>query len=241
MNNHQTVPLRPHRHVEETLVTGILNGTYPVGSALPNERTLAVRLGVTRPTLRETLQGLAKEGWLTIRHGKSTIVNEYWQKGGLSLLGTLTKHGSFLSNGFITHLLEIRMVLLPPAARLAATHNPQTILNYLGEIDSLSEEPQAYTEYDWNLQVLIARYSENPVYLLILNDFAPVFSRMAVRYFVFDKSRNASKAYYRELTNAINQGGGAVEKTVKNAIEKSIEIWQEIKGLTVDDESVNLH
>jgi GntR family negative regulator for fad regulon and positive regulator of fabA len=209
------------------LVTGILNGTYPVGSALPNERTLAARLGVTRPTLRETLQGLAKEGWLTIRHGKSTVVNEYWQKGGLSLLGTLAKHGSYWSNGFITHLLEIRMVLLPPAARLAATRHPQRILNYLGERDNLAEEPQAYSAYDWNLQVLMARYSENPVYLLILNDFAPVFSRMAVPYFAFDKSRNAAKEYYRNLTRAIHQGGAVVEQTVKNAIEKSIDIWQE--------------
>ena len=143
MNHHRTIPLRPQQHVEEVLVTGILNGTYPVGSTLPNERTLAAQLGVTRPTLRETLQGLAKEGWLTIRHGKSTIVNEYWQKGGLGLLGTLAKHDSYWSNGFIPHLLEIRMVLLPPAARLAATRYPQRILSYLGERDNLAEEPRA--------------------------------------------------------------------------------------------------
>ena len=240
MKNHLTVPLKPHRYVEEMLVTGILNGTYPVGSALPNERTLAARLGVTRPTLRETLQGLAREGWLTIRHGKSTIVNDYWQKGGLSLLGTLAKHGSYLSNGFITHLLEIRMVLLPPAARSAAARHPQVILNYLGNIDSLIEEPQAYAEYDWNLQLLIARYSENPVYLLILNDFASIFNMIAARYFVFEKSRSASRGYYRNLTYAINQGSDTVEKTVKNAIEKSLEIWKEVKGLTVHDESGGL-
>jgi len=215
------------------LVTGILNGTYPVGSALPNERVLAVRLGVTRPTLRETLQGLAKEGWLTIRHGKSTIVNDYWQKGGLSLLGTLAKYGSYLPNDFISHLLEIRLVLLPPAAVLAATRHPQIILNYLGQIDTVVEEPQAYTEYDWNLQMLIARYSENPVFLLILNDFASIFNMIAQRYFALEKARNASQSYYRELINAVNQGGDTVDKTVKHAIEKSVEIWEEVKGLTV--------
>jgi hypothetical protein len=63
---------------------------------------------------------------------------------------------------------------------------------------------------------------------------------IAVRYFVFEKSRNASKDYYRELTNAINQGSDTVEKTVKNAIEKSLEIWKEVKGLTVHDESGGL-
>ena len=231
MNNLPTVPLRPHQHVEELLVTGILNETYPVGSALPNERVLAVRLGVTRPTLRETLQGLAKEGWLTIRHGKSTIVNDYWQKGGLSLLGTLAKYGSYLSNDFIAHLLKIRLVLLPPAAVLAATRHPQIILNYLGQIDSLTEEPQAYTEYDWNLQILIARYSENPVFLLILNDFESIFNMIAVRYFVLEKARNASRNYYRELIHAINQGGDTVDITVRNALEKSIDIWAEVKGL----------
>ena len=103
MKNNRYIPLRPNKHVEDVLVTGILNGTFPIGSALPNERALSSQLGVTRPTLRETLQRLAREGWVTIQHGKSTIVNDYWQAGGLSLLSTLARYGKNLPDGFISH------------------------------------------------------------------------------------------------------------------------------------------
>ena len=37
---------------------------------LPSERDLADKIGVTRTTLREVLQRLARDGWLTIQHGK---------------------------------------------------------------------------------------------------------------------------------------------------------------------------
>jgi GntR family negative regulator for fad regulon and positive regulator of fabA len=115
--------LRPTQFVENCLVSAILDGTYSAGAALPNERTLAEELGVTRPTLRETLRRLAGEGWLTIHHGKPTLVNDYWKEGGLGLLGTLSKYADSLPNGFITHLLEVRLTMLPCVARSAARHH----------------------------------------------------------------------------------------------------------------------
>ena len=240
MNIRHIAPLRPHKHVEEILVTGILNGTYPIGSAFPNERSLSDQLGVTRPTLRENLQSLAKEGWVTIQHGKSTMVNDYWEKGGLSLLSTLAKYGHDLPDGFISNLLEIRLVLLPPAARLAAIRKPETLIEYLGKIDFLPEETHAYTEFDWSLQTLFARHSGNPVYLLMLNDFASVFNIIALHYFTFDKSRKGSLDYYRKLASAISSGGDDIEQIVKNAITESMKIWETIKRSNPQDESDSL-
>jgi len=112
--------LRPTQYVEKILVTAILDGTYSCVTALPNERSMEQQMGVTRPTLRETLQRLAGEGWITIHHGKPTVVNEYWQEGGLRLLGTLSKYSEYLPNGFITHLLEVRLTMLPSVAGRAA-------------------------------------------------------------------------------------------------------------------------
>ena len=59
-------PLRPTQYAEYILVTSILNGTYPAGTLLPGERALANEIGITRPTLRETLQRLANEGWVLV-------------------------------------------------------------------------------------------------------------------------------------------------------------------------------
>ena len=229
MKNNRYIPLKPNKHVEDVLVTGILDGTFPIGSALPNERVLSARLGVTRPTLRETLQRLAREGWVAIQHGKSTIVNDYWQTGGLSLLGTLARYGKNLPDGFIAHLLEIRLVLLPPAALSAAQKQPQAILKHLEQAGGLANDAETFTDYDWNLQTLFARNSGNPVYPLILNDFKSVFHMIAQYYFVHENARSASLHFYRALGNALSRQLNGIDQIVRNAIVESIQIWETLK------------
>jgi GntR family negative regulator for fad regulon and positive regulator of fabA len=229
-NPNRDQPLRPAQFVEKILVTSILNGTYPSGTTLPNERTLAEQIGVTRPTLRETLQRLAGEGWIRIHHGKPTMVNDYWQEGGLSLLSTLARYGGHLPNEFITHLLDVRVAMLPTLAGRAVSYHPKIILNYLETARTLDEDAEAFTSYDWKLQMLMAKNSENPVFALILNDFASIFKSMALRYFCFKMARQASRTYYRDLSQAIAQSAEGVAAVVKKAMEQSIDIWHELKG-----------
>ena len=78
-------PMKPAEYAEHQILEAILDKSYGPGDALPGERALAQSLGVTRPTLRETLQRLAKEGWVTIAHGKPTRVNDYLAQGGLGI------------------------------------------------------------------------------------------------------------------------------------------------------------
>jgi GntR family negative regulator for fad regulon and positive regulator of fabA len=228
--NKLNLPLRPTQHVENFLVTSILDGTYSIGASLPNERSLSAQLGVTRPTLRETLRRLENEGWVKIRHGKPTIINDYWRQGGLSLLGTLAKYAEYLPNGFITQLLEVRLTLLPSVARFAAEHRPNAILGHLEAAKKLPDEAVPYASYDWNLQMRMAKYSNNPIFSLILNDFASIFTSMAVRYFSQPMAREASREYYLQLSQAMGKGGVAVEKIVKAAMAQSIRIWKQIRS-----------
>ncbi len=71
---------------EEYIIESIWNNRFPPGSILPAERELSELIGVTRTTLREVLQRLARDGWLTIQHGKPTKVNNFWETSGLNIL-----------------------------------------------------------------------------------------------------------------------------------------------------------
>jgi GntR family negative regulator for fad regulon and positive regulator of fabA len=221
-------PLRPALYAEYKLVTSILDGTYPPGSSLPSERLLAEKLHVTRPTLRETLHRLSSEGWLTIQHGRATMINDYWTEGGLRLLGTLARYGELLSKEFISCLLEVRVVMLPPVARLAIINAPDLFTDYLSGYTNLEDDPEKFALFDWELQVLYARHSQNPVYPLILNDFSSVFTIMAPYYFSLKKGRSSSRTYYRKLLAAIKKGDNDAEGIVREALQKSLTIWGEL-------------
>lgn len=221
---------RPAQYVEHKLLTAILNGTYGPGASLPGERLLAEQMGVTRPTLRETLQRLSRDGWITIQHGKSTVVNDYWRRSGLSLLGTMAKYGEYLPSGFVGHILQVRDTLLPTIAGLAVEKDPEAVLRYLDGAERLDDTPIAYAVYDWDFQMLLSRCTGNPVFSMVLNDFAPMFRNMAVSYFREESAREISMEYYLELKEILrgarNPGiSVAVERVVKRVLEKVSLIW----------------
>ena len=52
----------------------LLDGGLKPGDRLLGERELSLKLGVSRPLLREALRSLAMLGFLDIRHGKGAYV-----------------------------------------------------------------------------------------------------------------------------------------------------------------------
>ncbi len=229
MNLDRLAPRNTAQQVEKILVSAILQGELPPGSRLPNERELAARLGVTRPTLRETLKQLAKEGWLQIQHGKPTRVADYWQEGGLGVLATLARHGRALSPEMVNHLLQVRSVLLPPVAQAAARREPGPLREHLARARTLADRARDYTRFDWDLQVLFCRCSGNPIFNLILNDFAGCYSTLAGLYFREAEQRRRSRGFYHELARALHRGR-PVEPVVRRALEESARVWRDIQA-----------
>jgi len=63
-------------HVQATSILreAISSGAHKPGERLPSETTLAAQLGISRPTLREALLNLEREGLIVRRHGVGTFV-----------------------------------------------------------------------------------------------------------------------------------------------------------------------
>src|SRR5512136_1419231 len=116
---HWDPPSRPAELAETRLISAILDGAFAIHSSLPAERELAAQLGVTRPTLREALQRLARDGWVEIRHGRPTRVRDYWREGNLGVLGAIAQHQEHLPSSFVPNLLHVRFLLAPSYTRLA--------------------------------------------------------------------------------------------------------------------------
>jgi len=223
-------PRRPGAHAERELAAAFLSGRIPPGSSLPPERELAASLGVTRPTLREALKKLDRDGFVSVRHGLPTRVNDVWTEGGLNVLAALAEHGE-VPKGFVRQLLEVREVLAPAYAREAVRRAPARVAAYLGAAGALGSDAEAWTRYDWGLHRLLAISSGNPVYVLILNGFRELFARMARLYFERPAARAASREFYGALRAAAEAGDpGAAGAAARDVMTRSVGLFRPIEA-----------
>jgi len=73
----RTADRRPlYAQVEDTLAARIGGGELHVGDRLPAEHELARQFSVSRITIRQTIQNLARRGLVEIRRGTGTFVSE---------------------------------------------------------------------------------------------------------------------------------------------------------------------
>ena len=228
--------MRPAQFTEHHLLTAILGGKYPPGTVLPAERQLAELIGVTRPTLRETMHKMAREGWLDINHGKSTIVKDYMKEGGMGVLSTIARFTDNIPENFVEHFLKVRCVILPSISRMALNNQPVLLKNYLAQSQHLEDKSENYTDYDWNLQLNMATYSGNFFFRVIMNDFDFMYRKLALEYFQSKKTRQVSLKYYCELLELVRKKDGkGVEKRVGKVMDDALRLWKSMIGGAVNE------
>lgn len=116
--------------VSKTLGQQIVAGKLKPGDLLPTEDELGRQLGVSRPSLREGLRALAVRGLVESRTRRGTIVlpKTSWDDLDPDVLGWMAKAEP--DEAYLMALLEIRTIIEPAGARLAAQRaTPSQILD----------------------------------------------------------------------------------------------------------------
>src|SRR3954464_1804847 len=92
--------------VAAKLEADVLSGDLADGAKLPSERELALRLGVSRPLVREALRSLVERGLVVVSPGRGAFVRI------ASTADAARPLGSHYLRQKITprHLLEVRMI-----------------------------------------------------------------------------------------------------------------------------------
>ena len=222
---------KPAEIAETRLLEAILDDSFPIGSTLPGERELAQQIGVTRPTLREALQRLSRDGWLEIQHGKPTRVRDYWREGSLAVLGVLARSPEHQSPDFIAYLLEIRLLLAPAYTRQAVKMGVVEINALFENAPELDENPTTFANFDWRLHYLLTQKAPNPVFRLLLNGFEQLYGEMAERYFSFPECRQHSRNFYKALQSCVQSENLCdAEELTRRTMQESLELWQRLQG-----------
>jgi GntR family negative regulator for fad regulon and positive regulator of fabA len=221
----------PAGFAEEYIVTSIWNGKFAPGSILPAERELSELIGVTRTTLREVLQRLSRDGWLTIKHGKPTKVNNFWETSGLNILETLARLDQDGVSELVDQLLSARTNISAVFIRGAIKNNADLVIQELEKSSQVEDDAQSFAEFDYRLNHGFAMASGNAIYILTLNGFKGLYSKIAGFYFSYPESRTLALSFYEELKSyaAAGKHDESIVCVRRYGIESG-KIWERIKG-----------
>ncbi len=221
--------LKPGELTESRLINAFLDGTFPINSNLPGERDLASLLGVTRPTLREALQRLERDGWVEIRHGKQTRVRDFWVEGNLGVTIALAQYQDPLPPDFIANLLSVRVLLAPTYTRTAVLNAPGKIANYLSSVEDLEEKAEIFAAFDWELHWRLTLLAKNSFFTHFMNSVRRLYEIVGIPYFSYLKTRRHSRQFYLRLRKLAAEGDSeAAGELARQVMSESAALWDEM-------------
>lgn len=157
------------QEVVEHLLQFISRGETPT-LRLPPEHVLCQRLQVSRTALREGLSALSHLGVIQT-HGKAKIGSTIAARSQL-----LNQDGVLVAREEVEHPLEVRALLEPPMAALAAERATAQALGdverWLSLMRQASDDHALVVEYDSGFHVAIARATGNPTLVYMVSAIA---------------------------------------------------------------------
>lgn len=106
----------------------LIDGSMKAGDRLLGERELSLKLGVSRPLLREALRSLAMLGFLDIRHGSGAYVRQ----ADISVLSDFFTFSLVQQPDILEDVLQARIAIECQAIRLACARASESDLKGIG-------------------------------------------------------------------------------------------------------------
>ncbi|KZL09034.1 FCD domain-containing protein [Pseudovibrio sp. Ad26] len=163
-----------NKHPEQTLLDAIENREdnkeFISGGRLLPERTLALKLGISRARLRQVLGELEQSGSVFRRQGQGTFVAPppAADAGRIRILaGRITPRD----------VMEVRLEIEPALAALAAERASVDELKLLGQLMQATLDARDTTTYETADEIFhykIAEIAHNPLFLNIYNEIREV-------------------------------------------------------------------
>jgi GntR family transcriptional regulator, transcriptional repressor for pyruvate dehydrogenase complex len=155
--------------ISRQIKEAIQRGTMKLGEKLPPARELAERFQASRISVREALNSLKTEGFVTIKPGAGTFVSEINSKRISQSLSFILR----TQNTSFTALTEARIIFEPAIARLASERMVMEDFERLGQnIEDAAkalESRDLATDVNVEFHSLLARATRNPVLALTMD------------------------------------------------------------------------
>ncbi|MEW6243898.1 MAG: FadR/GntR family transcriptional regulator [Bacillota bacterium] len=201
-------PVRKSRVYEEIasqIKQLIIEGRFKPGDRLPPEREMAEIFRVSRNSVRDALRTLELMGLVECRHGDGTIVTCVTPETLISPLAAILA----TRRNLLSALMEVRKIIEPPAAQMAAQRINEDDLRELEQILASQEQKAMQGEYtieeDNDFHYTICMAAENEVLMLMVTHIMGLLSESRARSLQTAGRVRMSVAGHRRILDAIKR------------------------------------
>src|SRR5712692_3780915 len=209
---------RLYEQIVQQIEESILKGALKPGDQLPAERELAEQFGVSRTAVREAVNALREKGLVEAYSGRGTFVTDGTSQAIRQSLGLMIKIGQ--PDGS-THLAELRAILEPEIAALAATRVEEqyvaTMRDAVAVMDRARHDPDAYIEADLDFHLALAEAAANPLILSLIDSIVGLLREQRMRIFQVAGGPERGQFHHKRILKAIEQRNAEKEREARRA------------------------
>src|SRR3989449_3460060 len=197
---------RLYEQIVQQIEESILKGALKPGDQLPAERELAQRFEVSRTAVREAVKALREKGLVEAFTGRGTFITDGTSQAIRQSLDLMVKIGQ--PDGS-THLAEVRAILEPEIAALAATRVEEQHLATMREavavMDRTMQDPDAFIEADLDFHLSLAEAAANPLILSLIDSIVGLLREQRMRIFNVEGGPQRGQFHHKRILEAIEQ------------------------------------
>jgi GntR family transcriptional repressor for pyruvate dehydrogenase complex len=197
---------RLYEQIVQQIEDSIVKGDLKAGDQLPAERDLAQRFGVSRTAVREAVKALREKGLVEAYSGRGTFITDGTTQAVRQSLDLMVKIGQPEGS---THLAEVRAILEPEIAALAAMRIQEPELSTMREavttMDRAFKDPEAYIEADLDFHLALAEGAANPLILSLLDSIVGLLREQRLRIFKVPGGPERGQIYHKRILDAVER------------------------------------
>ena len=195
---------RLYEQIVSQIEKRIVAGELKVGDQLPSEKELAEQFAVSRTAVREAIKALREKRLVEIRPGRGTFITNDAPEAMRHSLGLLMKYGTL--NGF-SHLVEVREILEPEIAALAATRITEeqiaAMQDAIAVMDTALDHVDVFVEADLDFHLAMAEATQNPIIPVLMDSIIDMLREQRKRTGVTRGGLERGQYHHKQIVQAI--------------------------------------
>jgi GntR family transcriptional repressor for pyruvate dehydrogenase complex len=195
---------RLYEQIVQQIEESITSGELKEGDQLPAERELAQQFGVSRTAVREAVKTLREKGLVEAYPGRGTFITNGTARSIQQTLDRMIRSGQ--AEGTV-HLTEVREILEPEIAALAAQRVDEEMLSAMREaiavMDVARKDSEEFIEGDLDFHLALAEAAGNPLILSLIDSIVGLLREQRTRTYFVEGGPERGQYHHRRILEAI--------------------------------------